>query len=162
MRSDLERVRKRVAGQVLDDLRLQLAHPLERLGLGDEVDALHQRVGGELDPDGVDLRLARRLGARRLGAEVDLGQELLFLVVTERLRPGAEGDEQPKQEHPDQDGHRRCDRGREVRAERPDSEQGLNCLIRSRSLRAARRGRAYRPRARSRADASCPPSRGRG
>ena len=50
MRRDLERVRERVAGQVLDDLRLQLAHALERLGLGDEVDALDQRVGGRASP----------------------------------------------------------------------------------------------------------------
>ena len=41
---DLERVRERVAGQVLDDLGLQLAHPVERLGLGDPGDFLDERI----------------------------------------------------------------------------------------------------------------------
>src|SRR5581483_7838050 len=41
------------------------------------------------------------------------------------------------------------------------SETSNRNLIRPRSLRAARRGRACRPRAGSRASASCPPSHGR-
>jgi hypothetical protein len=120
VRLHLEGVGQRVRGEVLDDVWRQLAHPLERLGLGDEVGPLDERVRIELLPDRVDLLQRRRLGAGRLGAEVDLDEELLLLLLAEVLRPGAEGDHEPEQEHPDQDGHRRRDRGREVRAERAD------------------------------------------
>src|SRR4029453_1869119 len=39
-------------------------------------------------------------------------------VVAERERPAAEADDEPEHEHPDQDGRRRGEGGREVRPER--------------------------------------------
>ena len=87
---------------------------------GTQPHVLDERIRVELHADGVDLLVGRLALARRVGAEVDLDEQLLLLVVAEGLRPGAEGDEEPEQEHADQHGHRRRDRGREVGAQRAD------------------------------------------
>ena len=102
---------------------------------------------------GFALRACRRRASpaprRRVArAEVDLDLQLLLDVVAPREHPGAERDEQPEQAHPDQDGHRRRDRRREVHAgsrTTPRRRAGATRLIRRCIPRGARRGRACPP-----------------
>ena len=106
-----ERVVRKV---VAEDVGALAAHLAEALLGRDELDAL-------LVDAGILLRsTTHRVHLLRRGVPVveDLDHEARLDVVAPRARVGREGDHEPEQEHPDQDGHRRCDRRREVRSDR--------------------------------------------
>ena len=158
-RCHLERGGQRVRGQVGGQLRVLLLHPLQRLGLRDELVLLDPVVvrrgsaptaltcfGGDA-VDEEDLHLELRLDVVRPGDDpvpsaiespsrnMPISTVIVAAIDVERFAP----------------------------IERTASEKtSLNRVIRSRTPHAARRASACRGRARSRACASCRPSRGRG
>src|SRR5918999_1636404 len=84
LRNDLVRIGERVVGQSFDDVRVRLAHRLERLLLRDEFDLADEVIRVQLAVHRVDLGLRRRPLASRVGAVEGLDEQLALLVLAPR------------------------------------------------------------------------------
>src|SRR5262249_32375567 len=81
-------------------------------------------------------------------AEIDVDVELALRVLAPRARPGAEADQQPDEEHPDQDRQRCGERGRKARGERAPRLGDDNAELHS-AYPPRRSSRARRPSSRA-------------